>query len=306
MIWQRDQMVRRIYLTDKHSQKVKPSWFGKSIGHYENGDTLVIDTIGTIWARASPAISTTTGPRIPRSSMWWSDKAVGRRPQPRSLREGDRPRHVQRAHLYDESLAQGREPAGGDGLRREQRGPLRSGPVPLAGSPQSPISERRLVSVAGAIRDFEKFRRRELWRRRWSPSPADRPHARIAARSTRQSPPGRRASAGGLLDRAQSRQRPCRVAGRSLHPHGNIAGRGGLLFDGRRDRGRNRRQFIDDTGNRRDLIDRSLGGLLDRGRSAGRYPPWRARFDWQAPSLRRQQRQSPCRLRRRELPRSWH
>ncbi len=46
MIWQRDHMVRRIYLTDKHSEQVKPSWFGESIGHYENGDTLVVDTIG--------------------------------------------------------------------------------------------------------------------------------------------------------------------------------------------------------------------------------------------------------------------
>ncbi len=46
MIWQRDHMVRRIYLTDQHSESVKPSWFGESIGHYENGDTLVVDTIG--------------------------------------------------------------------------------------------------------------------------------------------------------------------------------------------------------------------------------------------------------------------
>ena len=46
MIWQRDHMVRRIYLTDKHANNVKLSWFGESIGHYENGDTLVIDTIG--------------------------------------------------------------------------------------------------------------------------------------------------------------------------------------------------------------------------------------------------------------------
>ncbi|MEA2990049.1 MAG: hypothetical protein QOG83_2760 [Alphaproteobacteria bacterium] len=46
MIWQRDHMVRRIYMTDKHSEVVKPSWFGESIGRYENGDTLVIDTIG--------------------------------------------------------------------------------------------------------------------------------------------------------------------------------------------------------------------------------------------------------------------
>src|SRR5882724_8532836 len=46
MIWQRDHMVRRVFITDKHSEVVKPSWFGESIGHYENGDTLVVDTIG--------------------------------------------------------------------------------------------------------------------------------------------------------------------------------------------------------------------------------------------------------------------
>ena len=25
---------------------MKPSWYGESVGHYENGDTLVVDTIG--------------------------------------------------------------------------------------------------------------------------------------------------------------------------------------------------------------------------------------------------------------------
>ena len=45
MIWQRDHMVRRVFLTDKHSENVKPSWFGESIGRYENGE-LVVDTIG--------------------------------------------------------------------------------------------------------------------------------------------------------------------------------------------------------------------------------------------------------------------
>ena len=45
LIWQSDHQVRHIYLTDKHSANVKPSWFGESIGHYE-GDTLVADTIG--------------------------------------------------------------------------------------------------------------------------------------------------------------------------------------------------------------------------------------------------------------------
>ena len=46
MIWERDHFVRRIYLTDRHSENVKPSWFGESIGHYEGGDSLVVDTIG--------------------------------------------------------------------------------------------------------------------------------------------------------------------------------------------------------------------------------------------------------------------
>jgi hypothetical protein len=46
MMWQRDHLVRRIFLTDRHSEHVTPSWFGESIGHYENGDTLLVDTIG--------------------------------------------------------------------------------------------------------------------------------------------------------------------------------------------------------------------------------------------------------------------
>jgi hypothetical protein len=46
MMWQRDHQVRRVFLTDHHSEQVTPSWFGESIGHYENGDTLVVDTVG--------------------------------------------------------------------------------------------------------------------------------------------------------------------------------------------------------------------------------------------------------------------
>jgi hypothetical protein len=38
--------IRRIYLNVTHSKDVKPTWYGESVGHYENGDTLVIDTIG--------------------------------------------------------------------------------------------------------------------------------------------------------------------------------------------------------------------------------------------------------------------
>ena len=45
IIWQRQQEVRRIYLDVPHSANPKPSWFGESVGHYENGE-LVVDTIG--------------------------------------------------------------------------------------------------------------------------------------------------------------------------------------------------------------------------------------------------------------------
>jgi hypothetical protein len=37
--------VRHIHLTDKHSDNIKTSWYGESIGRYE-GDSLVVDTIG--------------------------------------------------------------------------------------------------------------------------------------------------------------------------------------------------------------------------------------------------------------------
>ncbi len=46
MMWQRDHMVRRVFLDVPHSTNPKPSWFGESVGHYENGNTLVVDTIG--------------------------------------------------------------------------------------------------------------------------------------------------------------------------------------------------------------------------------------------------------------------
>lgn len=45
MVWESDHQVRRVYMTDKHSPNVKPSWYGESIGRYE-GDTLVVDTVG--------------------------------------------------------------------------------------------------------------------------------------------------------------------------------------------------------------------------------------------------------------------
>jgi hypothetical protein len=44
MIWQADHQVRRVYLNQNHSARVKLSDFGESVGHYE-GDTLIVDTI---------------------------------------------------------------------------------------------------------------------------------------------------------------------------------------------------------------------------------------------------------------------
>jgi len=38
--------VRHVYLNVPHSKNPKPSWYGESVGHYENGDTLVVDTVG--------------------------------------------------------------------------------------------------------------------------------------------------------------------------------------------------------------------------------------------------------------------
>ena len=46
LIWRGDNQVRHVYLNVPHSANVKPSWYGESVGHYENGDTLVVDTIG--------------------------------------------------------------------------------------------------------------------------------------------------------------------------------------------------------------------------------------------------------------------
>ena len=41
-----DHEIRRVRMNEQHPKDVKPSWYGDSVGHWE-GDTLVIDTIGT-------------------------------------------------------------------------------------------------------------------------------------------------------------------------------------------------------------------------------------------------------------------
>jgi hypothetical protein len=45
MIWQMDQQIRHVYLNVPHSENPNPSWYGESVGRYED-DALVIDTIG--------------------------------------------------------------------------------------------------------------------------------------------------------------------------------------------------------------------------------------------------------------------
>jgi hypothetical protein len=37
--------VRRVRVNDRHPEPLTPSWYGDSVGHYED-DTLVIDTVG--------------------------------------------------------------------------------------------------------------------------------------------------------------------------------------------------------------------------------------------------------------------
>ena len=46
IMYAKDQQVRRIYLDVPHSPNPGHSWYGESVGHYEGGDTLVVDTIG--------------------------------------------------------------------------------------------------------------------------------------------------------------------------------------------------------------------------------------------------------------------
>jgi hypothetical protein len=46
MLWQMDHQVRHIYLDVAHSTNPQLSWYGESVGHYDGGDTLVVDTIG--------------------------------------------------------------------------------------------------------------------------------------------------------------------------------------------------------------------------------------------------------------------
>jgi hypothetical protein len=46
IIYNRDMQVRRIDLNKPFPANIKPSWYGYSVGRYENGDTLVVETRG--------------------------------------------------------------------------------------------------------------------------------------------------------------------------------------------------------------------------------------------------------------------
>jgi hypothetical protein len=45
MVYQRGQIVRRVYMNEEHPADLKPTWMGHSVGRYE-GDEFVIDTVG--------------------------------------------------------------------------------------------------------------------------------------------------------------------------------------------------------------------------------------------------------------------
>jgi hypothetical protein len=46
MLYEQDHEIRHVRMNQPHPAQVTPSWYGDSVGHYE-GDTLVIDTVGT-------------------------------------------------------------------------------------------------------------------------------------------------------------------------------------------------------------------------------------------------------------------
>src|SRR5271154_2340159 len=55
IIYDQDHEVRHVRLNQPHPTEVKPSWYGDSVARYE-GDTLVLDTVGTKANRPFPMI----------------------------------------------------------------------------------------------------------------------------------------------------------------------------------------------------------------------------------------------------------
>ena len=48
LMYRGDNQIRHVYLDVPHSANPTPSWNGESVGYYEGGDTLVVDTIGIL------------------------------------------------------------------------------------------------------------------------------------------------------------------------------------------------------------------------------------------------------------------
>jgi hypothetical protein len=111
MIWERDHQVRRVYLNREHSENPKPSWFGESVGHYENGE-LVIDTIGFI---EHPFDTAYQGP-----ARGGTLEAHRCRKRARSNHHGGGSRRLQSALVGHGTIAEGQPPHRGMGLRGEQ------------------------------------------------------------------------------------------------------------------------------------------------------------------------------------------
>jgi hypothetical protein len=122
MIWQRDHMVRRVFLTDRHSEAVKPSWFGESIGRYENGDTLVVDTIGL--STKNSFLDWYRTPHSEKEHVIERFKLARDGNSLEAVVTVEDPDTFNRAARHGAALAQGEKPDAGDGVRREQPGSL--------------------------------------------------------------------------------------------------------------------------------------------------------------------------------------
>jgi hypothetical protein len=117
MIWQRDHMVRRIYLADKHSEVVKPSWFGDRSGASRRANFRRYHRL---------ADQEQLHRQLPHTALREAarHRALQDRQQrqyARSLHQGRRPRRVQRAALHDQALAQVGQSAARDRVPRKQR-----------------------------------------------------------------------------------------------------------------------------------------------------------------------------------------
>ena len=152
MMWQRDHWVRRIHMTDKHSEDVKPSWFGELIGRYENGDTLVVDTIGL-----STKMSFIDNFRTPHTEKLHVVERFTISPDGKNLTAivtVNDPDTFNGPITLSKQLVQGRPADGRIGLRREQFRFLQSEPGADPGSEAAGLLMRRfqLFSVGGPHR----------------------------------------------------------------------------------------------------------------------------------------------------------